>query len=489
MKVMGTKIIAQDGLPFETSLALLFNRAKEIAQTLRIPVAEFAEQLESTPQFAQVLRSATALRRTKATSHWLTGQDKIVVGTFLRRSGVYFSLHAGETMSATDVGHRLRSSLVQSHIEVTYLAPIELIHLSKERLSFDRFRIQRFSAEELASLTQNDIRATFYTWTKLDLETLKDYWFLVATDTIEVRPLLDLSEILDTRVRLSYTGFPQGIERGLFPLALCDWVNQFSTSKTGARPGKREEGDEPVFPHIPFVLTLIDDFLHTPESAPDMGTLARESYFDPDGNEVGDHPSCVFYFDESETDRLEEKLREFSERLGHIDQNQIQWRFALTALGFLTKAMRTRGLEQLLWHITAIEAVLGQKSDGLTNLLKRRVGAIFGGSESDMREIRKRFNALYEFRSDLVHGNAELDDRRIVQGHLAESRDLARGIVAWATGLLAHAARTHAAEREPVPSREDLLLLLDMTARSRSSVANLLPKLPPEFPEIERWLE
>ena len=185
---------------------------------------------------------------------------------------------------------------------------------------------------------------------------------------------------------------------------------------------------------------------------------------------------------------MEERLREFSERLGDIDQHQPQWRFALTALGFLTKAMRTRGLEQLLWHITAIEAILGQKSDGLTSLLKRRIGAIFGGSESDMRGIRKRFSTLYEYRSDLVHGNAELDDRRIVQGHLAESRDLARGVVAWATGLLAHAARTHPAGRESIPSREDLLLLLDMTARSRSSVASLLPKLPPEFPAIERWL-
>jgi hypothetical protein len=485
---MEPNIIAHDIPPFEASLALFFDRASQLARVIERSVVEFAEELESTQEFAEVLRTASALERTKATSRWLTGQDKIVVGTFLRRSGVYLSLHGGETISATDVGRHLRSSLLQSRLEVTYLAPIELVHFAKDQLSFDRFTIRQFSVEELAALTQNGTRALFYPWAKLDLDVLKSYWFLVATNTIEVRPLLDLSEILDSRVRPSYTGFPQTIERGLFPLVLCDWVEQFGAPKTGAQPPKRDDGDGPVFPHVPFVLTLIDHCLHTPESAPDIGTLAREAYFDQDGNEMGDHPSWAFYFDESETARFEEKLREFSERLSLIDQHQPEWRFVFTALRFLTKATRTQDLEQLLWHITAIEAVLGQKSEGLTSLLKRRVGEIFGGSESDKREIRKRFNALYEFRSDLVHGNAELDDRRIVQRHLAESRDLARGVVAWATGLLAHAARTHPDGSQPIPSREDFLLLLDMTAKTRASVGGVLPGLPPKFPVIEDWL-
>jgi hypothetical protein len=190
--------------------------------------------------------------------------------------------------------------------------------------------------------------------------------------------------------------------------------------------------------------------------------------------------------DDSETDRLVNRLREFSERLNLIERHQLEWRFALTALGFLTKAMRTRGLEQLLWHITAIEAVLGQKSEGLTRLLKRRVGEIFGGTDNEKKDIRKRFGALYEFRSDLVHGNAELDERKIVQGHLAESRDLARGVVAWATGLLAHATTTHG--NVPIPSREDLLQLLDMSAKARASIASLLPTLPAQFPAVENWL-
>jgi hypothetical protein len=193
---MKPKIIAQDTPPFEASLSLLFDRAKKIAETGERSVVQLTEQLESTCEFAQVLGTASALERTKATSHWLTGQDKIVVGTFLRRSGVYLSLHAGNTISATDVGRRLRSALLQSHLEVTYLAPIELVHLSKDHLSFDRFTIRQFSANELTALTQNDLRAVFYPWAKLDIEVLKDYWFLVASGTIEVRPLLDLSEIL-----------------------------------------------------------------------------------------------------------------------------------------------------------------------------------------------------------------------------------------------------------------------------------------------------
>jgi hypothetical protein len=479
-----------DAQPFEISLASFFDLAVETACKSRVKSAsDFAEALELTTEFMQVVQRAAALERTEALRHWISGEDRLAVATFLRQSGAYHSLYAGEPPSVMDIAGRFRSLLSQSHLNVTYLAPIELIQLSRDQLSLERFSIRRFNRAELAAITQNHIREAFYPWATLDLEFLEDYWFLVAKDIIPVRSPFDLTDIFDPRVKPLYTNYPQAIEKGLYPLVLYDWVDKFHPSKRGVRPIKREANDEPLYPSFPFVVVLSDYMLRAPEPAPDIKEMARDSYFDAAGEEGGDSPSVAFYFDEAGTKKFEEDLREFDARLRLIDRHQPEWRFVYTSLGFLTKAFRTNGLEQLLWHVTAIEAVLGQKLEtGLTSTLKRRIAEVFGRSADEKKSLKKRFDNLYAFRSDLVHGNAELSDKEIMKGHLAESRDFARGVVAWATGFLAYVAKNYPKETQPIPSREDLLLILDMETRTRSSVATLLQSLPPGFPPMENWL-
>jgi len=479
-----------DAQLFEISLASFFDLAVETACKGRMNSAsDFAEALELTTEFMQAVQTAAALERTETLRHWITGEDRYAVATFLRQSGAYLSLYAGELPSVSDIASRFGGLLLQSHLSVTYLAPIELIQLSREQLKLERFSIRRFSRAELAATTQNHIREAFYPWATLDLEFLEDYWFLVATDTIPVRSPFDLTDIFDSRVKPLYTNYPQAIEKGLYPLVLYDWVDKFHPSKRGVRPIKREANDDPLYPNFPFVVALSDYMLRAPEPAPDIKEMARDSYFDDAGEEGGDSPSVAFHFDEAGTQKFEEDLRELDARLRLIDQHQPEWRFVYTALGFLTKAFRTNGLEQLLWHITAIEAVLGQKLEtGLTNTLKRRIAEVFGRSADEKKRFKKQFDDLYAFRSDLVHGNAELSDKEIMKGHLAESRDFARGVVAWATGFLACVAKGYPAETQPIPSREDLLLILDMETRTRSSVATVLQGLPPGFPPMENWL-
>lgn len=479
-----------DAQPFEISLAILFDLAVETTRKSRMKSAsDFAEALERTTEFMQVVQRAASLERTEALHHWISGEDRYAVATFLRQSGAYLSLYAGEPPSVAESAGRFRRLLLQSHLNVTYLAPIELIQLSRGQLRLERFSIRRFNRAELAATTQNHIREAFYPWATLNLEFLEDYWFLVAEDTIPVRSNFDLSAVFDSRVKPSYTNYPQAIEKGLYPLVLYDWVDKFHPSKRGVRPIKREAHDEPLYPNFPFVVALSDYMLKAPEPTPDLSEMARDSYFDADGEEGGNSPSVAFYFDEAGTKKFEDDLRELEARLHLIDQHQPEWRFVNTALGFLTKAFRTNGLEQLLWHVTAIEAVLGQKLEtGLTNTLKRRIAEVFGRSADEKKRFKKQFDDLYAFRSDLVHGNAELSDKEIMKGHLAESRDFARGVVAWATGFLAHVAKGYPAETQTIPSREDLLLVLDMETRTRSSVATLLQSLPPGFPPMENWL-
>src|SRR5205807_10147903 len=94
---------------------------------------------------------------------------------------------------------------------------------------------------------------------------------------------------------------------------------------------------------------------------------------------------------------------------------------------------------------------------------------------------------LYSFRSDLVHGNAELANKEIYFGHLSEARDFARAIVLWMLGYLCHVAEH--VRLEDLPTRENLLALLDMDAEARNHTATVLRNLPGDFPNVGTWLE
>jgi hypothetical protein len=165
-----------------------------------------------------------------------------------------------------------------------------------------------------------------------------------------------------------------------------------------------------------------------------------------------------------------------------------RWRFVETALGFLLKGFTTEGIEQMLWHITVIEAALGDRRPGLSKRLAARVSKIFG-SQEDRDEHRQRFEQLYLYRCDLVHGNVELADRTITRSHLSEARDFARGAVLWAFRYLSHVAGSLPSGAQALPSREELLQVLDMDSRTRHRLPNVLAGLPADFPHVEGWLK
>jgi hypothetical protein len=185
---------------------------------------------------------------------------------------------------------------------------------------------------------------------------------------------------------------------------------------------------------------------------------------------------------------LIERVRECSKMLLEIIPHFDVWKFYENALGFLVKAFFSGGLEQLLWHITVIEALLGQKVEsGLTNLLKKRVGTILGENAVDQKTIRKNFEELYDFRSKLVHGDPGILEKEIFQGHLGRARDLARSIIVWMLRYL-FAISQITPEGGYVPSKDDLLAVLDMNPAMRPLISSAMTKLPSTFPNLQEWL-
>jgi hypothetical protein len=209
---------------------------------------------------------------------------------------------------------------------------------------------------------------------------------------------------MNARVEISYSEHPPAVQVGLRQFALFNWGRPFGPLTTEPRPRKREEWDGPFLPRIAFVIRLSDSLLDPPARPPDVGMLSTVPEIDPeDGEVVGERPADGFLLDDAETEQFQMALRLTTELMAQIAPYRSEWRFIETALDFLLRAYTTEGLEQLLWHVTAIEAVLGQKKEaGLTTLLLNRTSKILSATPNERRNFRKRFEKLYGFRSDLV---------------------------------------------------------------------------------------
>jgi hypothetical protein len=233
-----------------------------------------------------------------------------------------------------------------------------------------------------------------------------------------------------------------------------------------------------------------DSPIERPRFSPDLSKLSWDISHDPEtGEEIGHYPWIGWRECEDATDDFVQFVTHVDKLLAEKHIKKENWRFADTALNFLEKAFLSENEEQLLWHITTIEAILGEKIDsGLTEMLAGRVSRILGRTTEEAKRIRKNFKTLYALRSDLVHGNADLSDREIYYGHLGQAREMARALTVWMLEYLKHIAKSLPGESE-LPSRQAILAAIDLDEKSRSLASVLLASLPKDFPKTEAWAE
>jgi hypothetical protein len=145
-------------------------------------------------------------------------------------------------------------------------------------------------------------------------------------------------------------------------------------------------------------------------------------------------------------------------------------------------------LEQLLWHITSLEALLGDNAPGLNDRLARRIASINGKTAKERNSIKKKVKELYTFRSDLVHGNKF--EKQVYVGHLYNARVLARQTLLWFLNCLKNIVELMPKTTEPynIPTREDLLRFIDLDKRKRIRQDLLNKVFPTEFPYKQDWL-
>lgn len=367
------------------SVRLVANRTRETRDTVAA--------LEREEAFGALV-AATGLA-----FHAKPRRDRHAVETFFRRSGFYLCAAAGEEPLVDEVLTQYAASFESREHRVTLLAPLEHVSFARDALDFGAFRLQSFSRTQLEGLFQTAVNRVFYEWALTDVGILPNYWFLTLTTTAErTRTFLNFADI--DKVTPTFTSF-RAIEEALLPLVSFPW----QADLWRGRP-PHEQLDWHGF-RIPFLLVVDDNFLAAPRHRPDLVRLDTEPAFNSmTGEELDfERPVIWTHLDTDEADVCEASVRELVDRLRALGSRPTEWGFFDRACGYFLKAFFADGFEQLLWHITTVDALLGEDAPGAaTKRLARRVAAILGTAPTEQETLRAEFLELYHFRSRFVHG-------------------------------------------------------------------------------------
>jgi hypothetical protein len=337
---------------------------------------------------------------------------------------------------------------------------------------------------DLEEILNNKINKIFYpkAYFRLDkLEVLEDYWFICLTTIVPIRKYkahvwkIEIDQDI-THMNIEFANLPIEILPFIKILSLFDWqadwlkkINRVTDSiETSAIKFK-----------IPFYVITDDDLLEEPKELPDLSILKKKTitgydYINDDIN-VYDVPERNIYLNKEETISFKGFINKIDEVYSSIRIHQNEWKFLELSLDFFIKGFYANGLEQLLWYVTSIEALLGGKeggleikgkngrlkSEGLTERLGRRISLILGKDKKHQKVIRKSFEELYDFRCNLVHGN--VFEKKALIGHLITIRDISRKSILWFIHNLKKVQDEIDGEgTKNIPNREALLYKIDL---------------------------
>jgi hypothetical protein len=419
---------------------------------------------------------------------------------FLRRSGIYTDIAQGKAIDREHL-FALFLAVFRSEIQgVRLLAPLDAVSFLEKEIVLDGFVIRNYSASELEDIFQTEINRVFYPHATINGKILQDYWFIEVSTSDPPKPVDIWASFLDRSVPKTFNAFPEQLEQVITLLTLWDWEeSRFDVKPRPTKNTARDYSDEEGWTRftVPFILTIQRDLRLQPSAVPEIKGVDYEPEAVPASNGGGYGPEsdqedgidqCPLYnihIDDAE--QFAKILREIGRKITSVRATGNVWVFLDLALNCFLKAYFTDGLDQLLWHITVIEALLGQKQQGLTSLIKGRVQKIFGQTVNERKAIGKQFEELYEIRSRLVHGNEEHLAREVYQAHLRDARKIARRCLLWFLEYLRFLSSEAGLSPEEYPQREELLIALDLDHESALRVLKTLSVLPGGFPNVPGW--
>lgn len=467
-----------------------------------VTLSWIVEELESQQEFSQLLIET---RSTFSGDHHSKSTEKAwrnAIHNLFCRSGYYLGLVDGKFPRANDFFPNYCTAFNYPKVQTAYLAPLELVSFAQSSMEFDTFRIKRFSIDELEAVLQNRVNAIFYPWAAISSDSLKllsQYWFIQVTEPS------DPSQIGHSRLPASssatllfsgytereYTQSPKAIESVLRQLCLFDWAGCEKELSTRDIMSRKEDWEDVWLKFgVPLVLEVNNDLIDWPERVPIIPELATEPFTDAQsGEEFGSAPQVNIHLRQVETQRFLAFTKRVGSMIRSLEKDNNSWGFLEIALGYFVKAFLVPpNLEQLLWHIVVLEALLGEGPEGITEQLARRIGLILGKDKNERRKISKRFRKLYEVRSSLVHGKpqSKADVTAIIDAYR-----FSRLAIIWFLNYLSN-IRPEITESNVggrVPNRQEVLMLLDVDAARRTRLRWLMNRVPREFPYVAEWLK
>ena len=332
-----------------------------------------------------------------------------------------------------------------------YICPLDLAD-DLPQMAFGNARVAQFTAEELEKLFDAPrLRRNFPVLPFESGRLAQFHWLVVEEEcAVDPRPEARAVPMLFSYMRRDfgeiepYLGrFPPAVEGALFFLLLARW-EEWATMPDVDWRGFR----------IPWIYTLDEDIFVGPARPPSPDSLSLEPWITHNdwGEEIElERPTYLPLDDGAKTE-----LPRFTESAWTELQAALATPlFETPVVHFLVRAFLADGIDEVIAHMTAIEASLGLESDHKGKLRPRpdphpklsatnRVAARIGAALTDAKAVQD-YRALFELRSAFIHGRPGLQKISTPQRVLA--RRLARRV---ACALISLATTYSSSSREGV---------------------------------------
>jgi hypothetical protein len=300
-------------------------------------------------------------------------------------------------------------------------------------LTFGGSRLGAFSAPEIASMFDTPRLARNFPTRPLESERLAQFQWLVVEEEIAVdaRPearavpglFMDMGRDLG-EIEPHLGRFPPVVEAALFFLLLAPW-EEWSTMPEADWRGFR----------VPGIYTVDEDLFVRPDPPPSPDSLTLEPWIVQDrwGKEIELERPSRLPLDNA----MEAGLARFTDaawkKLGAAEATSL---FETPTVHFLVRAFLADGMDEVMAHMTSIEAALGLEMDHKARLRPKpdrhkgvsasdRVAARIAALLDDPPSVGA-YKELFELRSNFVHGRARM--QKVSTPLQVRARHLARRV-------------------------------------------------------------
>jgi hypothetical protein len=177
-------------------------------QSLEDRVRSAAEAAEQQTEFSELLEATAAAFSQEGKEKNDSRGWQWSVKNFLRLSGVYLDAWDEKPVEPHVIANLYRQEFEKNVALETYLAPLEFVRFSEEKMRFGQFEVRRFSQEELDTVLRNRIRQVFYPYAAVETADLTGYWFVVSRENIPVPPRRGKGLTLTARLPREHSPLP-----------------------------------------------------------------------------------------------------------------------------------------------------------------------------------------------------------------------------------------------------------------------------------------